>query len=491
MITQNWAKNMKKICKALAKISISLLVLLAFSLIASAADVNFGDIYLNKTASRVFTVTNSGGSDVTGISITHNLGSAYNLTFNRTSIPTLAAGKSEDILATIYIPFSAETKDSLNLGTITASGSGGFSSTYNVIANTKSYLSIEKLTVFINGKGETLSHDGEKVSKKVQPEDTVELDLTVENIFKSTGNSETVLRNVEIEINVIGIDKDEDDISFTSDKFDLEYEGNERKYTAEFNFTVPPEAKEGTHEIEIIAKGSDKYGNNYRTVWRNELAVERESHDLVITKFDITPNPISCVLSTSINFEITNAGSTDEEYARYVIKNSALGINIDKMISLSSDPEDEQNKYRSSAPISFTGLSPGSYPIEIYAYYDVSIYKDSTLKNLIVAECSQEPQQPQQPITPTPPQPPAQQPPVLIINQTQQNAQQQEQPLQQQPKVINQSVYVPNQPVIAGTLVVPGWLSSLTSNSYVLLLIIANGIVMLLIIAFLIYRLKK
>lgn len=341
-------------------------------------------------------------------------------------------------------------------------------------------LSVDSIVFIVDGKSETLSHSGDAISKVAKPQDNVQVRVSVENKYKSS--QEITIHDVEVEIIITGIDQDEEDIDLLSDAFDLDYEGNDRTHTFEFNFSIPPAAKDGTYDVEIIINGDDKH-LSYDIRGTTTLKVERESHALVIKNFALTPAVLTCTSSTEIGFDIVNAGANNEDYVRYIIKNSALGINIDKnMIEMSSDPDEDSNTYKAIIPLKLTNPAPGTYPIIIEVYRDLSILEDATGQNLIVKECG----------TTTPPviKPTPTPTPTPVQNEEEEEVQNTNNVPSSTPTPSASRVTPKTQPVIMG--IPAGDFNSFTdSDAYIILLLMAVLIVIALIVLLLLSYTKK
>jgi hypothetical protein len=468
-----------------ASYSINLVIPQASSL-QIPSEISFGDIFQNKTNSATFSIQNTGNRDLTNIFISNNLGTSYRFTLDKTSILRLRPGEKEDISATVSIPFGTDVNDRVNLGQIFVTSSQSVSASSNVYANIKGYLNIIRVRAIVEGRTETLDNPGESIDRAAKPQDTIELNVEVENLFNSKLDEEIDIEDVEVEITIEGIDEDEEDLVFTSETVDLDYEGNDRKHTFEFNFTVPPEAQDDTYPIEIRITGSDEEDNDYDLIWNTELKVERESHDLVIKNFNLAPSTVSCGTQAQLTFDIINAGSNDEDFMRYTIKNDQLGINIDRSrLELSSDPE-EEDTLKVTLPVNTASISPGTYPIEARVYRDLSILEDIEGRALVITACTpgqtnspQTPIPPTQPSTPTTPTQPSQQ---------QQRTQNQSTPTNINPPAPTQPT---QQPVVIGQPTTPIIFSFRDSDSYTFILVLANVLVIALIILLIIAYKRK
>jgi len=186
---------------------------------------------------------------------------------------------------------------------------------------------------------------------------------------------------VEVTIEDIGDDSDLDE---EADDFDLE--AGEDK-TIKINFNIPKEVDEKAYDVIINVNGKDKNGKDHNVVWKLELDVDKERHDVIIDKFNLNPTTISCNRNVNLNAELINIGSEDENEVVLKISNNDLGIQIDKKdIKLEEGTED--NKYEKSFTLKISDDVPsGTYPILINSYYDDSKLSDSKTIDLMIQDC--------------------------------------------------------------------------------------------------------
>ncbi len=124
--------------------------------------VDFGELYHNETESQTFIITNNGNVNVTNIAISSNADSKYELSFS--NVPdVLKPGESKTITATVFIPFGESIEDDIKIGNLIVSSDQvdiTKADFFNV--DVRSYLSLEKVRVDINGQIQSIKNDGEK-----------------------------------------------------------------------------------------------------------------------------------------------------------------------------------------------------------------------------------------------------------------------------------------------------------------------------------------
>ena len=221
----------------------------------------------------------------------------------------------------------------------------------------------------------------------VKPGDSVTIEVKVENAFSSSSN---------IEINslrlVMDIDDDGDfDIDDDSDTLGLDAGDDD---TVSFTLTVEDDAEEGSHEVQIIAEGDDENGAQHGDVLTFELNIERESHDVRIQRFEVSPERITC--SAAVDFvevevRIENRGSRDENEAAMEVVASSLGFR-ETVDDLELD-QDESVTRRFLIPVSEETAS-GSHRISVRSFYSNTVQQDSEEKVVTVDDCDEESEEP-------------------------------------------------------------------------------------------------
>jgi len=126
---------------------------------------------------------------------------------------------------------------------------------------------------------------------------------------------------------------------------------------------------------------------NHEIEFKLDLEVEKESHELRLTKTNLNPSEISCNRNTRLDVEILNLGEDEEDEVRLEITNFELEINIvEQGIELEEGIDD--SSFRKTFSISLDeNLDPGNYPIIINAYYDENELSDSKTVDMIVGDC--------------------------------------------------------------------------------------------------------
>ena len=247
--------------------------------------------------------------------------------------------------------------------------------------NTTNKLKISDLDVKVDDKSDKNVANNSKISKDAEPESDVEFRIKIENLYTKEENVE--IKDIEVEVTIEDIG-DDSDLDEEADDFDLE--AGEDK-TIKINFNIPKEVDEKAYDVIINVNGKDKNGKDHNVVWKLELDVDKERHDVIIDKFNLNPTTISCNRNVNLNAELINIGSEDENEVVLKISNNDLGIQIDKKdIKLEEGTED--NKYEKSFTLKISDDVPsGTYPILINSYYDDSKLSDSKTIDLMIQDC--------------------------------------------------------------------------------------------------------
>ena len=355
------------------------------SLSTSPATIAIGDSTTNRngTVTKTVTITNDGDFTESGITVTNNnIASKYQVSVTNLGSSSLAKGASTTFKISVYVP---DDQDSgvKSIGSVTLR-SNDMTKDVPVTLETISKLTIKSLDVNVDGSTDSNVKDGDTIDKDAIPGSTVEFQVEFKNEF--TSDEDIKIENIELKITIESID-DGDDLDATTSEFDLT---ETKKVVKTLDFTLPLQVDEGSYNVLIEAEGQDENGATHRVEWNVDLNVEKETHDIQVTEKALTLGTLSCIRSTSLDVELTNFGSSVEEETVLEVRNAALGIEyVQRDIELDNDLYQDESKYSVSIPITVaTNAAPGTYSIEIKAYYDRTQLDDFQRVDLVVAECS-------------------------------------------------------------------------------------------------------
>ena len=255
------------------------------------------------------------------------------------------------------------------------------SQSFNISVAAAKKLRIKDLDVKVDGRTDKNLADGNTIKREAKPESNIEFKIEIENGF--TDEEDLKLEDIIVEITIKDID-DGDDIDEESKEFDLRAE-KDKKVT--LNFKVPLEVDEDTYDVNIHVEAEDENGTEHEIDWILYLEVEKEKHDIRIIKANLNPGVVKCEKTTTLNTELINLGTDEEDEVALEITSPELEFNFRKEdIELEEGTDD--NRYSRTLNIAIPDkLAVGTYPIEINAYYDTIKLSDTETVNLEVQEC--------------------------------------------------------------------------------------------------------
>jgi len=248
----------------------------------------------------------------------------------------------------------------------------------NVVESPK--LRIKRVDVKVDGKTDKNLKNGDKIGEEAKPGSKVDFEVEVENLF--TREEDLEINDILVEITIEEID-DGDDLEEEAKEFDLK-QGKDDK--VEISFDIPLDVDEDTYNVIIRAEGDDENETNHEATFELQLEVEKETHEIRIMRADLTPSTIKCQRDISINTEIINTGSEDEDDVTLKIINNDLSINsLATNIELEEGTED--NKFTKVVTQSISdNTRSGIYPITVNAYFDGELSESETV-DLTVEKC--------------------------------------------------------------------------------------------------------
>ena len=247
-------------------------------------------------------------------------------------------------------------------------------------------LEIYDLDVWVDGKtDESAGKTGGDIDKDVEPGSEIKMKVKVKNVYTSSEDIE--IGDIEINVIAANMDEDGDDIEIDETIDDLK---PGRTGTAYLTFDVPLKIEEGEYDLVLTITASDEV-RDYDIPLDFVVTVDKENHDVRISKADLTPETLTCARRSNLNIEIINVGSNDEDSNDNIkldIESTELGIDfLQGSIVLDSDPESDENTYSKSMSIDLPqNIALGAYPISIKTYRGNNLmdYKEA---QLIVDQC--------------------------------------------------------------------------------------------------------
>ena len=258
-------------------------------------------------------------------------------------------------------------------------------------------LELKELDVKVDVNVDSDVENETKIDEKAKPGDIIEFKIELENTFDSDENcdddnedekNECDIEDVEIEITIVDIDDGSDLEKDSGDKFEIIEEDTKTKTVS---FELPKLMESGTYDVLIKIEGENT-GNSseYLIEWELKLEVEKKSHDVQITKYNLIPERMECgATSTTIDIELTNYGDKIEDEVVVKILNSNLNIK-EEISNIELEKDYDRNAiYEKSVQLNFEEefSVEGVYPITINAYFDNDKLDDQKTIDLIIDEC--------------------------------------------------------------------------------------------------------
>ena len=227
--------------------------------------------------------------------------------------------------------------------------------------------------------------DGGTIEADIFPGSEVEFIFTVDNLLSETSTDDGDVNNIIGTITVEDLN-DNDDVEVETDDIDLNA-GNDEKLRATVKVPAKVEAQE--YEVEVKVEG-DVNGTTESVIINLIMDVKKESSDLKVTEYRVTPSAISCERTIRLYAVMTNLGKDKETDAAFEARSDGLGIVIKKTdIELTDDPFDEDSEYVLNTQfIVDESVAPGTYTIDYSAWFKNQIVMDKRSVELAVAPCA-------------------------------------------------------------------------------------------------------
>ncbi|MBW2989425.1 hypothetical protein KY358_03845 [Candidatus Woesearchaeota archaeon] len=239
-----------------------------------------------------------------------------------------------------------------------------------------STLQMESFKIEVDGKTDSIGKNGSKISREAKEESDIEVRLSIKNIWEKD------IEDIDIEAAIEDID-DGDDLKADDDISLLEPGDSKR---ADLDFKLPLRVDEGSYTLVIEAKGIDEDHNVHTLSWEAVLEVEKEKHNLKITKASLSPSTARCGENLRLSLGILNLGR-DEEEVKIEIKNEYLEVDIiEEGVELGTGTDNDASYEKSFRLTLPSSIESGTYYLDVNAYYDDGKSPVSEKKEIAV-EC--------------------------------------------------------------------------------------------------------
>jgi len=275
------------------------------------------------------------------------------------------------------------TPTSLGNFSVTVNASDGNLSdlqSYNLIVTKGAKLRITDLDIKVGDNTDKNVQNNSRISKEAAPGDKLSFDLEISNFF--TNDEDLEIEDIDVEITIEDID-DGDDLGGDASEFDLK---SGKDDNVKIDFEVPVDVDEDTFDVFIEVEGQDENGTTHEILWRLQLEVEKENHEIRVLRASATPSEIKCQRAVSINTEIINTGAEDEDDVTLEILSQQLGINsVTDDIELDEGTNDNRFTKLLTATVS-NDVASGTYPLSVNTYYDGKLSDTETI-SLVAQQC--------------------------------------------------------------------------------------------------------
>ena len=323
-----------------------------------------------------FIIKNNQNSAVSGIQITANADSKYNVRF--TNVPlSIGAGQQATITVTANIPdeFDAVGTDCLKqafeIGTVTVKGNNVVQGTSKLKMQTKNHIEIRDFDVEVGSRSENVN-DGDDV--EVMPRELIRLIVELKNTFNDNTHDFSIEGDLEIDAEEDG----EEGLDLIDDREDFDVDADDTE-EIEFSGEVGRKIEDGKMNVKVKACGEDDNGARHGDIIEFKLNVDKKKEALSIEDASVTPNIVSCDGTATVSFAIFNDGKRDQDEISYVIESTELGVKIEQD-ELELDEGDDIKLSKKFRVDKAKAKRDGEYELSIKVYADGSLMDEEAVK---------------------------------------------------------------------------------------------------------------
>ena len=259
---------------------------------------------------------------------------------------------------------------------------------------------------FISGAGLSLVQDSFNLEVSVQPEvckigsvGKLKLDVTdpdVNDEFKP-GEKIKVKLNVDNNYNndldvtvdafLYNLDN-EDEIASASDTQNIN-DGDNADYEFELEMPLDNDNKESDSYAIFVKAYEDSGESKHCDDVAIEIQLNRDSDDVAITRFSVTPTTLSCGDSLMLEADVLNVGTRNQENAYIEFNHPDLKLNLRSpyfSIDKAGNDEDSMSSYRTTFVIPDTATER-NYDIEGIVHFKSDTKRVSKFTTIAVSQC--------------------------------------------------------------------------------------------------------
>ena len=356
---------------------------------------NKEDMKSISVATDAFTITNADSTPVSLTITATGLPAGYIAESKTITVPSGNASTPGSISTSLNINVT-QLKDSgeESIGSIVVLQGATPADSAGLVQETKSMLDLTRVSVRYtddkdNAQDDTFDDKDEEftLDNNVLAGTEVEVTFRIENLFDKDYDSDFSL----LEEVILTINPSDDDLF--ADNFDEEYTLDDldanQKQELTVVFKTNDEADAGDYQLELTLEGQDGKNLEHKIEKVLNLDVKRKRDDIRITKVEVPSSITTCDSSFSLNYEMKNFGTRDQSNVGYSVYNEKLGINENKMDIKLDKYNDADNSWRKNFVFNLPEkITPGTYILEVNAYYDRDNIIDTKLVNAVIKACA-------------------------------------------------------------------------------------------------------
>ena len=206
-----------------------------------------------------------------------------------------------------------------------------------------------------------------KTNGKISLSETNKIEVEVSNDYTSR------IEDITVTVRILDVDGDdleeEEEISKLSSN-------DEDTITVEFDLT-DEELDEDEYTLEIELEGEATDNTDHSDIETQTVEVDREKDDLIITQVELQDSQVICSAQTSLSVNIKNIGENDQDGAKITVKNSELGLNLQRANIDLDDYSGSDNDYEATFALNLEDVATGVYTLEVSVYSEDNDLMDS------------------------------------------------------------------------------------------------------------------
>ncbi|MDP3698214.1 MAG: hypothetical protein Q8R47_01365, partial [Nanoarchaeota archaeon] len=259
---------------------------------------------------------------------------------------TVPANGISTVTLTIEVPHS-KSPGTEKIGTIVITDSNGKSDTADLVQETLSMLDLTELEVkYVDADGKTQKDEFAtddntyKLENEVKPYTDMTFTFDLQNLFDRDYQRQGKLDEIELTVDVSDNDllKEGVEDSYTFEEIEA---GKSGKFTV--TLPISEEVQPDSYTIEFALTAEDGEGIEYEIKKEVEVEIQLDDDDIRIVKAALVPPTATiCDQEASLQIEVHNFGSDDQNKVRATLMNTELSLN-EKVENIAIDAHTEDD----------------------------------------------------------------------------------------------------------------------------------------------------